>query len=114
MSGHRLAARRAELVSLSPQRQLSGLAHRFALLQARLSPALAARVELARSRFHGTSRALHAVSPLATLERGYAIALRVADGAILTDSGQAPPGTDVELRLSRGRLRARVSASTDD
>ena len=114
MSGHRLAARRAELVSLSPQRQLSGLAHRFALLQARLSPALAARVELARSRFHGTSRALHAVSPLATLERGYAIALRAADGAILTDSGQAPPGTDVELRLSRGRLRARVSASRDD
>jgi exodeoxyribonuclease VII large subunit len=114
VSGHRLAARRAELVSLSPQTQLSGLAHRFALLQARLSPALAARIELARSRFHGTSRALHAVSPLATLERGYAIALRVADGAILTESGQAPPGTEVELRLSRGRLRARVSVSADD
>jgi len=113
VAGHRLAARRAELVSLSPQAQLSGLAHRLAVLKARLSPALAARVELARSRFHGTARALHAVSPLATLERGYAIALRVPDGAILTASDQAPAGTDVELRLSKGRLRARVTASND-
>jgi len=114
VAGHRLAARRAELLSLSPQAQLSGIAQRLAVLKARLSPALAAHVELARSRFLGTVRALHAVSPLATLERGYSIALRVPDGTILTASGQAPAGTDVELRLSKGRLRARVTASSDD
>jgi exodeoxyribonuclease VII large subunit len=114
VAGHRLAARRAELVGFSPRSQLSGIAHRFAVLRARLSPALAARVELARSRLQGTARALHAVSPLATLERGYAIALRIPDGAILTAADQAPAGTDVELRLSKGRLRTRVTASKDD
>jgi exodeoxyribonuclease VII large subunit len=114
VAGHRLAARRAELLGLSPRARLSHLGQRLAVLQARLSPALAARLELARSRFLGTARALHAVSPLATLERGYAIALRLPDGAILTASAQAPAGTDVELRLSKGRLRARVTASNDD
>jgi exodeoxyribonuclease VII large subunit len=114
LAGHRLAARRAELVSLSPQAGLSSLTHRLAVLRARLSPALAARLEQARSQFHGASRALHAVSPLATLERGYAIALRVPDGAIVTASAQAPPGSEVELRLSKGKLLAKVTASSDE
>ena len=114
LAGHRLAARRAELLSLSPQARLSGLAHRLAVLRARLSPALAARLEQARSHFHGATRALHAISPLATLERGYAIARRVPDGAIVTASAQAPPGTDVELRLSKGKLLATVTASSDE
>jgi exodeoxyribonuclease VII large subunit len=114
LAGHRLAARRAELVSLSPQAGLSGLAHRLAVLRARLSPALAARLEQARSHFHGATRALHAVSPLATLERGYAIARRVPDGAIVTASAQAPAGTDVELRLSKGKLLATVTTSSDE
>jgi exodeoxyribonuclease VII large subunit len=47
------------------------------------------------------------VSPLATLERGYAIVLR-EDGELLRDTADAPVGTRIEARLSRGRLRATV------
>ena len=52
------------------------------------------------------SRTLDAVSPLATLGRGFAVVSRVDDGALLRDAAQAPAGTEIEARLAKGRLRA--------
>jgi exodeoxyribonuclease VII large subunit len=71
---------------------------------------LAIRTTLARasSRLHGAQRQLVALSPLATLERGYAIVTRVGDGAVLRSSGEVKPGAQIEARLSQGRVRARV------
>ena len=57
------------------------------------------------------SRTLDAVSPLATLGRGFAVVSRVDDGSLLRDAAQAPEGTEIEARLSKGQLRARVTAS---
>jgi len=54
------------------------------------------------------------VSPLATLGRGFAVVSRVGDGALLRDAADAPVGTDIEARLSKGRLRARVTARLED
>ena len=110
---HRLARRRAELASASPTARLAGLGGRLGVLEARLAPALAARLESARSRLSGTARALHAVSPLGTLERGYAIVALVESGRVLTDASAAAPGAEIEARLARGRLRARVLRSLD-
>ena len=50
------------------------------------------------------------MSPLATLGRGFAVVSRVDDGALLRDAAQAPAGTEIEARLAKGRLRARVTA----
>lgn len=49
------------------------------------------------------------MSPLATLERGYAI---VTDdsGHVLVDSGAVKRGTSIEVRLARGGLDATVDA----
>ena len=60
------------------------------------------------------SRTLDAVSPLATLGRGFAVVSRVADGTLLRDAAQAPAGTEIEARLSKGRLRARVTAQLQE
>jgi exodeoxyribonuclease VII large subunit len=49
---------------------------------------------------------LNAVSPLATLERGYAIVS--IGGDIVRDAATVEPGTLIEARLATGRLRARV------
>jgi exodeoxyribonuclease VII large subunit len=54
------------------------------------------------------SRTLDAVSPLATLGRGFAVLSRVDDGSLLRDASMAPPGTEIEARLAKGRLRATV------
>jgi len=108
---HRLVARQAELVSLSPRTRLTGIARRLDLLQARLASAAAAGLERRSARLGGLAGTLQAVSPLATLQRGYSVARLAADGALLRDASQAPPGTDLELRLARGRLLARVIRS---
>jgi exodeoxyribonuclease VII large subunit len=50
---------------------------------------------------------LHAVSPLATLARGYAI-VKDERGRILRNAADAPAGTLIEARLAHGHLRAKV------
>ena len=56
------------------------------------------------------SRALQAVSPLATLERGYAIVTRLPGGDIVRDAARVAPGCQIDTRLARGRLRCLVEA----
>ncbi|HUA90021.1 MAG TPA: exodeoxyribonuclease VII large subunit, partial [Steroidobacteraceae bacterium] len=58
------------------------------------------RLELAQ-------RALHTVSPLATLTRGFAIV--TGPGGLVTDAAQVAVGTEVTARLAHGSLRARVT-----
>jgi exodeoxyribonuclease VII large subunit len=52
---------------------------------------------------------LDAMSPLAVLQRGYALARR-GDGHVLTDATQVGPGDTVEVKLARGRLDCRVQS----
>jgi exodeoxyribonuclease VII large subunit len=53
------------------------------------------------------------VSPLATLSRGFAIVTRAADGSLVTDVASLAVGDEIEARLARGRLRARVTEKKD-
>jgi exodeoxyribonuclease VII large subunit len=61
-----------------------------------------------RGRLQASMAALQAVSPLATLERGYAIVTLAADGTVLRDVTRAPAGSQIDAQLAHGRLRARV------
>jgi exodeoxyribonuclease VII large subunit len=56
------------------------------------------------------SRRLDAVSPLRVLERGYAVVVDTRDGRAVTDAGQVELGDELDIRLGRGRLRARTTA----
>jgi exodeoxyribonuclease VII large subunit len=85
------------------------LAGRVDDLERRLTAGLRHGLALARGRSDSAARALNAVSPLATLGRGYAIATRVADGTILTDAAKVETGEEIRLRLGRGSLRARTT-----
>jgi len=108
-----LARQRAELESRSPAARVAALAQRIDHARARMLPALRHRISLARGQLESAARGLHATSPLATLARGYAIVTVVADGSVVTDAAQASAGTEIEARLSRGRLRARVVSRKD-
>jgi exodeoxyribonuclease VII large subunit len=55
---------------------------------------------------------LEALSPLASLSRGYAVVKRLPDGRILRRAADAPEGTDVDITLADGSLRCRVTGST--
>lgn len=105
-----LAVRRAELAGHSPRAQLAGARQRLSLAEARLAPTLHHLVNRRRDKVAELARALNAVSPLATLDRGYAIVTTCPDQSVVTDSVEAPVGSDIEVRLARGRLKARVTS----
>jgi exodeoxyribonuclease VII large subunit len=112
--GRMLAERRAavsELRSLlwraSPIARVQAAAARQKLLFSRLRTAAHDTLRRARERLAPLERTLNAVSPLATLQRGYAIVMN-ADGRILRDADAAAPGSIIEARLAQGSLRAKV------
>ncbi|MFI5308481.1 MAG: exodeoxyribonuclease VII large subunit [Polyangiales bacterium] len=77
-------------------------------LRQRLHAQAAALSARARSRLSEQAARLHALSPLAVLSRGYAIALHAGSGRALLRARDAAPGDELRLRLHEGELRARV------
>ncbi len=67
---------------------------------------LLARLAAARATLAASASALAVLGPQATLERGYAIVRRAADGAILRQPGDAPAGTPLAIRVAGGELTA--------
>ncbi len=104
----RLLCVTAELAGRSPAARLAFLGQRVVHARARLAPAVRGRLGAARGLLQSLARGLEATSPLATLGRGYAIVTRAADGIVLRDASGVAAGTEIEARLARGRLRARV------
>ncbi len=98
----------AELGRRSPAARLATLSQRIAHAGERLAPSMRHRITIAQGLMQAAARGLEATSPLATLGRGYAIVTLASGGNVVRDSSDAPPGTDVEARLARGRLWARV------
>ncbi len=87
-----------------------GLLHRkeiVAGLALRLTAAVQARLERARAHTQMAAARINALSPLAILERGYAIC-RDSTGQILKDATEAKIRDSVEVRLARGELFCRV------
>ena len=98
----------ARLVRHSPDRLVRDLRVRHELFAGRLQHALLAAIARAEHRLGLAQRTLNAVSPLATLARGFAIVTRAADGAVITDASRVQIDEEIEARLAQGRLRARV------
>jgi exodeoxyribonuclease VII large subunit len=76
------------------------------LNQARIA-AITSRLETARSQFGVAAVALDAMSPLRTLERGYAIA-QDARGAIVREASAVSAGDELRVRLWKGAVDCRV------
>ena len=103
----RLDTLAARLHGQSPRRQLQALQVRLDTDRRRLLAAMPQRLELERQRLSALARALDAVSPLATLSRGYAI-VQDADGRVIRKASEVSVGDDVRVRLAEGRLGCRV------
>ena len=72
----------------------------------RLRRAPALMVERKRAALEGTAGRLVALSPKATLKRGYAIVR--TDSHVLTDASAVDVGATVDVRVARGSFGARV------
>ena len=64
------------------------------------------RLSEARGRRDEWMARLDALSPLAVLDRGYAVARRTRDGALLRRSDQLAPGEKLSIRLAAAKVEA--------
>ncbi|HTL13920.1 MAG TPA: exodeoxyribonuclease VII large subunit [Thermomonas sp.] len=108
----RAALRHADAVlrAAHPRRRLALLRERLLALRDRPRALLAQRLQADALHLRGLARSLHAISPLATVARGYAI-LQHADGRVVRGVGDAAAGDALQARLHDGRLRLRVDAA---
>lgn len=65
------------------------------------------KIQRLKQEFSNQLATLHAVSPLATLDRGYAIA--TLSNKIIVDSQQIKLGDVIDIRLAKGRVTAQIN-----
>ncbi|MFU8856831.1 MAG: exodeoxyribonuclease VII large subunit [Deferrisomatales bacterium] len=104
----RVAAGEARLAAGSPERRLAQVGGRLTRLEERLW-GWPASLDHRRRQVAQEEVALGALSPLAVLGRGYAIARR-AGGEVVRDAGACRLGEDLEVLVARGAVDCRVTA----
>jgi exodeoxyribonuclease VII large subunit len=107
-----LLRRRLEMISAAVRhydlrRVLAGIRQELESGTAALVSAMRNQLLLSRVRLERAGTALNALSPLAILDRGYAL---VFDGAgnLVKDAAQVQAGDEILARLARGEIRALV------
>lgn len=106
----RLERSRRALPLLSPRHQLQRARQRLLAARARLGQSGASAAERLRARLAQARSRLDALSPVAILSRGYAIAFRGEEQKeIVRDAAQLSPGEPVTLRFGRGGAEVSVT-----
>lgn len=108
-----LAAASRRLEQQAPVLRLQRLQQRLVLLGARHDTALRRSLQARLGLLRELGRGLHAVSPLGTLGRGYAI-LQRDDGLAVRRADDVAPGDALNARLAHGGLRLRVESNEVD
>ncbi|GGO88904.1 exodeoxyribonuclease 7 large subunit [Marinobacterium nitratireducens] len=104
----RLARQQARLRQIRPERQLLRQRQQLDGLRQQLERQMRHLLHDKRLRSAALAGQLNAVSPLATLERGYAI-VQDTQGRVIEDASQVAAGDIIETRLARGSLRSQVT-----
>jgi exodeoxyribonuclease VII large subunit len=104
---NRLRDQQHALAGLDFRVRLARSRSRLDQLWERLPPLLLWRLERNRAAVDSLAQQLAHLSPLAILERGYAI-VQTPAGSVLRDSAQTAVNERLNVRLHRGRLEVRV------
>lgn len=104
----RLSHALAALLRATPAHRVASLNARNTELDIRLRHALQRCVLASVHRLNLAQQKLDAVSPLATLARGFAV-VTGADGAVITDASRVAVGDEIRALVRHGALRARVT-----
>jgi exodeoxyribonuclease VII large subunit len=107
----RLRTAAARLQGQHPQPRLQQVRHRLGLLQQRNTALIERNLSQRALQLRGLGRALHSVSPFATLARGYAI-VRGKNGQVLRAASDAQIGDKVTAVLGAGQLDLTITGKT--
>jgi len=106
----RLDSLRAHLHQRSPAQVLALLRNRCDSIGQRLKFAARQHLKGLESRLGLSMRGLNTISPLATLDRGYAILTDAVSGTVIASVDSTHAGQQVNARLSDGQLSARIKS----
>ncbi|MEN9704180.1 MAG: hypothetical protein RLZZ393_59 [Pseudomonadota bacterium] len=106
-----LGALATRLDGAQPGHRIARFGDKTASMEQRLRSALAASLSRSRQRLALAARALSAVSPLAVLDRGYAIAT-TPSGEAIRDASRLAAGDELQLRMARGSVAVIVTGKT--
>ncbi|PKV12050.1 exodeoxyribonuclease VII large subunit [Xanthomonas prunicola] len=98
----------AQVQSHNPQRHLAGLQQRLRALHPQA--AMQRRLQHDQLQLRSIARSLEAVSPLATVARGYAIVTRPADGSVVRSAAEVVAGEHLRAQLADGSIEVRVES----
>lgn len=101
------------LLAASPRFLIQQLKTANHTCRQRAQAAILRQLQKSGQRLAVAVRGLDTVSPLATLDRGYAIVSRERDGLVITAAQQTQPGEVLETKLAHGRLGCRVEKIID-
>jgi exodeoxyribonuclease VII large subunit len=110
---HRLDAIRTRPVLARPHVMIEQRTAEVDALRDRAARCLDHRLATATGELHHTLARLRALSPAATLQRGYAIVQR-EDGHVVRRATEVSEGDLLHVRLAEGALSARVSPATHE
>ena len=95
----------------NPIHRLQALSITQQTLSRRLSAAILSRLQTAKLRLSALHRAFEAVSPQATLGRGYAIVTLGHNGPVVRNANSLKPGEELLTRLQHGLVQSTVTTS---
>jgi len=104
----------ARISQHSPQHSINSLNVHMQALSNRLLAAIGKNLDQKKYLFSIQTRALEAISPLATLSRGYAIVKRKTDQKIVRDGNETAPGEQIIAQLHKGHLLCTVDEIKKD
>ena len=94
----------------SPQARVREAKIKLLDLHKQMHRSMEIKLEQKQQSLYTLVRTLDAISPLGTLQRGYAIASHEASGQILLDSKQVSKGDSISIQLAKGQVSAKVSS----
>ena len=103
---------RSVLRRFSPRATVDRLRMSLHMQEQRLTTQQKHHLELLHGLLAASWARLHALSPLATLERGYAVVSQQDTGHIVTSITQAQSGAAIKVRVRDGQFAATVQEST--
>ena len=99
-----------QLINFSPAQTIRIEQQKQSQLLSRLQNAIQNKLKQSENTLHSQVAQLNAVSPLATLARGYAI-VRDEKGRVTTDTEKLATGDIINVRLHKGEIKAQVLES---
>jgi len=95
---------------LSPANQARRARERLAALRQRLFQTGGSTIERSRARLRTLAAQLNALSPIAILSRGYALAWRLPERTLVREAGQLAPGDAISVLFGKGGATASIQS----